>query len=371
MNYYDLSPKDKKQSPGRLGFKVATIIVAICVLFVTLAYSGFTNGRWVSFSPIEMSGVIGGNHTHWQVGNCTSESRDRSISTIYKINAAFEDNYILAKNTSRIALAPIVSEMQKALRELRELSPDACGQLVQTKLIDAYDEAIHLFLSFTGENVAGAGTEDIDKRLQSAYRYVIVYEYDPSAPFLLGDAIKWTNALYAYSPTPEGLNYLAQLNVNQCDGYELWLRVLDSEFLATRHYVNPGLFGDSTPIPTPPICAGHQWLDTPTPTTTPAPTPTPKSFHVVFRIEGEDGAKYSVQYLENESKSTSAQTIDDVDALWEHSFAAFAGTRVTFRVIDKARSHTPSCIILVDQKSVFRKTKAQGDYSVTCEAVVH
>lgn len=371
MNYYDLSPKDRKQSPGRLGFKVAIIIVVICVPLVALVYSWLANGHRTSLNFIEIPGLIGKDSTRQQVRKCTNESRDQSISAIHKINAVFEDNYILAKNTSRIALAPIVSEMQKALRELKEFSPDACGQLVQTKLIDAYDEAIHLFLSFMGENAAGAGTEDIDKHLQSAYRYVIVYEYDLSAPFLLGDAIKWTSALYAYSPTPEGLNYLAQLNVNQCDGYELWLRVLNSEFLAMRHYVNPGLFGDSTPIPTPPMCAGHQWLDTPTPTTTPAPTPTPKSFHVVFRIEGEDGAKYSVQYLENESKSTSAQTIDDVDALWEHSFAAFAGTRVTFRVIDKARSHTPSCIILVDQESFTYKTMVKGDYSVTCEAVVH
>ena len=48
---------------------------------------------------------------------CTTAARDQFVKDASRINGAFEDSFALASGTSRIALSPIVANMQSAARK--------------------------------------------------------------------------------------------------------------------------------------------------------------------------------------------------------------------------------------------------------------
>lgn len=71
-----------------------------------------------------------------------------------RINDAFEDSYVLALSSPRIALTPVVRDMQQLAREMAELDSDQCGPEVQEAFAEGYGEAIEMMLTFTQDSDA-------------------------------------------------------------------------------------------------------------------------------------------------------------------------------------------------------------------------
>jgi len=199
---------------------------------------------------------------------CTTAARDQFVKDASRINGVFEDNFALASGTSRIALSPIVANMQSAAREMKALTVDDCGRLVQEKLAAAYDEAVAMFLAFMKESSAGTGLIEVGTQLQAAYRFLLAYQMDASAPFLLQDFFAWSKNENNKLPQPPELTYLSEIEGRRarCDDYEMVERLSFSYYEASIHYGTSDVLRDMAKevmlTPTPELCNGHIWLDT-------------------------------------------------------------------------------------------------------------
>ncbi|MBW7885843.1 MAG: hypothetical protein H3C34_25065, partial [Caldilineaceae bacterium] len=73
-----------------------------------------------------------------RAAGCSLAGRDAFVAQAERINNAFEDSYLLALSSPRLALTPVVRDMQVFAREMEELAADPCGVIVRDHLVAAY-----------------------------------------------------------------------------------------------------------------------------------------------------------------------------------------------------------------------------------------
>ncbi len=380
--------------PKRRKSKIPFVVTFLAVVLVFGTLGAIFARNWVPPTiplPKIAAFVVGPtsvvNFSRQKASKCTNGARDQFVKDATRINEVFEDNFVLAGGASRIALAPIVADMQGAAREMKALPVDDCGKVVQKRMTTAYSDAIDMYLEFMKESPGIAGVDSVNGELQNAYRFLFVYQSDISAPFILDDIFAWIkNGDEKISQPPE-LAYLdAVVNKNsRCDDYDLLSRLTSDSYASSinRYNVSKSLsemVAKAALTPTPVLCAGAAWLDTPTPTITPTPTvtqtptptPTPTPTAVPrtmqFRIDSKNSKDtYSVEYQIGNEKMV---VIDNVDMTWEHTFISTRGIQLLFRIIDRDRGDSATCTILVDGKILAQKERGKGDKSVTCKATV-
>lgn len=248
-------------------------LVIISLLIIAAVFFAQSKGE---FANISLPGVAAEptsslDFVRNKAAGCTTAARDQFAKDAIRINGVFEDSFILASGTSRIALSPIVADMQRSARDLGALVVDDCGKLVQEKMTAAYDGAIAMYLAFMKGSSSGAGLMESSTQLQMAYRFLLAYQMDMSAPFLLQDFFAWSKNENNKLPQPSELKYLSEINGKRarCDDYEMIERLSFSYHEATTHYSEPGILLDlareAMLTPTPELCSGYVWLETPSP----------------------------------------------------------------------------------------------------------
>ncbi len=172
--------------------------------------------------------------------DCTVEARDAFVKEADRINEIFEDNFVLAGGTSRIALAPIVANMQGATRDLKALPVDVCGKIVKEKLATAYDGAVDMYLEFMKELPGGADSYTVNLNLQKAYRSLFAYQHDLSSPFIFEDLAVWDKNIEKKIPQPTELAYLEAITnkSSRCDDYDYFLKVVLDSYAASINRYN-------------------------------------------------------------------------------------------------------------------------------------
>ncbi len=380
MSQYNLSRPKKKRS--RIPFLIALSILALSAgaIAAYLTQSKSPVATLSSVAKIIAEPTSSLNAVRAKAKDCTVESRDAFVKDANRINEVFEDNFVLAGGTSRIALAPIVADMQGAARDLKALPVDDCGKLVRDALATAYDDAIDVFLAFMRDDSGSTGLIMIGTQLQSAYRSLLAYQADVFAPFLLEDFFAWSRNENNKLNQPPELKYITDIEDGKarCDDYEMIEMLSFSYHQASTHYGASGvlmeLAEEAMLTPTPELCNGAAWLDTPTPTVTPTPTatqtpaPTAVPRAMQFRIDSKNSNDtYSIEYQIGDEKLVVA---DNVDPTWEHTFISTRGVQLLFRVIDRNRGDLASCVIVTDGEILLQKEMGEKDKSVTCTATV-
>ena len=387
MSQYNLSRPKKKRS------KIPFFIV---LSFFALSAGAIAAYLTQSKSPaVTLSSVVkiiaeptsSLNAVRERARDCTVEARDAFVKDANRINEVFEDNFVLAGGTSRIALAPIVANMQGATRDLKALPVDVCGKIVQEKLATAYDDAVDMYLEFMKEIPNDAGVDSVNGKLQDAYRFLFVYQSDLPAPFILEDLLAWMKNEEEKLSQPPEFAYLNEITSKsyRCDDYDFLLRLTSDSYAASINHYNVSKYVSERIAvllltPTPALCNGATWLDTPTPTITPTPTvtqtptPTPSPTQTAvprtmqFRIDSKNSNDtYSIEYQIGDEKLVVA---DNVGSTWEHTFISTRGVQLLFRVIDRERSDPASCVIVADGEILSQKEMGEKDKSVTCTATV-
>lgn len=380
MSQYNLSRPKKKRS--RVPFLIVVSIFALSAgaIAAYLTQNKLPATVLPGIARIVAEPTSSLNAMRAKAKDCTIEARDQFVAAASRINEVFEDSFILAGGTSRIALAPVVANMQGATRELKALPVDACGKLVQENMATAYDDAVDVFLAFMRDDSGSAGLMATDIQLQSAYRSLLAYKLDVFAPFLLKDFFAWSRNENNKLPQSPDLKYISEIEdgKTRCDDYEMIERLAFSYYEASTHYGASGILLDMAKeamlTPTPALCSGATWLDTPTPTGTPIPTATPSPTPaavpqaIQFRIEGRKGSgDYSIEYQIGNEKMVA---VDSADSTWGRTFVSGRGVQLLFRIIDRGRNDPATCVIVIDGKIVAQKTRGEKDKSVTCTATV-
>lgn len=378
MNQYRLT--SQKSGNSRRWAIVATTVVVIFILGIIAVSKSTKSVPGSPLAILQPQPTSAMDYVRKKADKCTGDSRDSFIKQANRIHQVFEDNFVLALSTSRIALSPVVGEMQRALRDLRQLATDACGEVTRSHLADAYEEAIGVFLSFMKQERESADLFALQEQLRDAYRFLLVYKDNLFAPFLLEDLLV-PYQVEEKTPVPPELIYLSLLKPGQsrCDDAELVRKVFSSFWEASSHFDGSTIISNIGLTPTPPMCDGIRWLDTPVPTNTlpppatlaptntPTITPTPIARSVLFKMDADAEQTYKVEYAEN---SASKRTLEGIDNAWSHSFVANQGDTVILIIADSSGTSSPSCIVLIDGKELIRKTKGSGDKTATCKMIV-
>ncbi len=237
------------------------------------------------------------------------------------------------------------------------------------------------------DNPGGVNSDTANSNLQKAYRSLFVYQHGLSSPFIFEDLAAWDKNIEKKLPQPSELAYLEVITDkgSRCDDYDYFLKIVLDSYVASINRYNVSKY-DSEKVaeamltPTPKLCNGATWLDTPTPTITPTPTvtqtptptpsPTPTAVPraIQFRIDSENSNDtYSIEYQIGDEKLVVA---DNVDPTWEHTFVSTRGVQLLFRVIDRNRGDLASCVIAADGKILAQKERGKSDIAVTCTATV-
>ena len=135
MSQYNLSRPKKKRS--RIPFLIALSIFALSAGAIA-AYLTQNKSPIValpSIAKIIAEPTSSLNAVRERARDCTVEARDVFVKDANRINEVFEDNFVLAGGTSRIALAPIVADMQGATRDLKALPVDVCCLLYTSRCV--------------------------------------------------------------------------------------------------------------------------------------------------------------------------------------------------------------------------------------------
>ncbi len=248
-------------------------VIVILILITAVAFFAQSNGKLASIPLLNIAAepTSSLDFVRKRAEGCTTVARDQFLKDASRINGIFEDSFALASGTSRIALSPIVADMQRAAREMKALTVDDCGKLVQSELATGYDEAVAMFLAFMKEDSAGTGLIEVSAQLQKAYRFLLAYKMDASAPFLLQDFFVWLKNENNKLPQPPELTYLSEIEGKRarCDDYEMVERLNFSYYEASIHYGTSDVLRDIAKeamlTPTPELCDGRVWLVTPQP----------------------------------------------------------------------------------------------------------
>lgn len=192
---------------------------------------------------------------------CTEDERVAFLKDATRINDVFQDNFHLAVSVPRIAMAPIISELQKGARELKQLTPDPCGKIVLSHMINAYDIGIEALLGFAGQNLDQSSVDTAGSLIQLQMREFGAYQVDMVGPLIAEDLarlVELTNKKVSSIPAELVYVQLYQEHKMNCKDAAFMERVLSSIVKATRdNFSDLGLaqalkgFADKTPTPAP------------------------------------------------------------------------------------------------------------------------
>ena len=183
---------------------------------------------------------------------CTESARVSFINEAIDINNRFQDSFLLAQQTPKIALAPVVSSMQKAMRELEQLKPDSCGQIVKAHMLNEYRFATQAMLDFMAYSFGIDTTEKFKKAYELAW--FGAYQIDIAGPFLIDDQVRLRAIEDKSQPVPDGLQYFKDLKDKKlgCQDAEFIQRVFDA--VVTETTKADGFLSADRETPTPAPC---------------------------------------------------------------------------------------------------------------------
>jgi len=93
---------------------------------------------------------------------CASQT-ESYIRDIDPLVDEFLDTWQVAESTSRIALSPLVRDMQRAHRELQDVAPPECAEDGSNRLILGVGSIIDGFIAFMGEEDDAAVSRKVER----------------------------------------------------------------------------------------------------------------------------------------------------------------------------------------------------------------
>lgn len=112
---------------------------------------------------------------------CAQEAQvwsEEAKDIVYRLN----DLTTLGSSTARIALVPIISDLQALRREAEALEPPACAQEANTALVIAIRETTDGFLAFAAQEPEGVVTmhfERVGRQLEKVTSFIIQTHIPP------------------------------------------------------------------------------------------------------------------------------------------------------------------------------------------------
>lgn len=139
---------------------------------------------------------------------CSPEMQAAFVEAARRINDSFEDSYFLAMSSARIALTPVVRDMQQLEREMAALETDACAEIVQKDLVAAYGAVTDEIMTFMQDTDASVSVFLLEYDLRDATQQLELYALSPEALTYNLDTAQHSEAIReGESPAPE-LAYL-------------------------------------------------------------------------------------------------------------------------------------------------------------------
>lgn len=143
---------------------------------------------------------------------CSPETQAAFVEAARDINDSFEDSYYLAMSAARIALTPVVRDMQQLTRDMAALETDACAKLVQDELVDAYGNVTDEVLAFMQESESSVSTFTLEYDLRNATQHLELYALSPEMLLYDLDVSKRADAIREGKLEEAELDYLKTFN---------------------------------------------------------------------------------------------------------------------------------------------------------------
>lgn len=165
----DRKGKDRDAGPLRRSL-VGTVAVA-------LALTALGVGAAVGFLPWEPWAGDKGDTS--AVGECGEKDAKKVDATITPSVDRFRDAQSRARSTSRIALSPVIGEMQEARREFEALDLPSCAEQAGSTQVRAMNLYIQAYIAFLGQEpdsyVSGLMTEALKAYLEAAVEWSTIH----------------------------------------------------------------------------------------------------------------------------------------------------------------------------------------------------
>ncbi len=94
------------------------------------------------------------------------------MDELNQVAGRWDDANTLAGSTSRIALSPVIAQLQEARRQADALQPPGCAKMIRNYLVDYMDTTIEAYIMF----MADEPESSITKKFESAHRSFEQYE---------------------------------------------------------------------------------------------------------------------------------------------------------------------------------------------------
>jgi len=141
---------------------------------------------------------------------CSPQTQAAFVKEARRINDSFEDSYYLAMSAARIALTPVVRDMQQLARDMAALETDVCAKAVQDELLEAYGEVTDEVLTFMQDSDAYVSTFLLEYGLREATQHLELYALSPQALLYQLDIAERSDALREGEPVAPQLAYLKE-----------------------------------------------------------------------------------------------------------------------------------------------------------------
>ena len=82
---------------------------------------------------------------------CSSDDALATQDVIWPMHVEFSDHVDRLSSTSRIALEPVIADMQRVIRDLRSEEVPRCASALQADLVKAWDAMTDAALAFQGD----------------------------------------------------------------------------------------------------------------------------------------------------------------------------------------------------------------------------
>jgi hypothetical protein len=93
----------------------------------------------------------GGEEEIPSLSGCSPKEARAAVDVMTPLIEEFSDHFDRAGSTSRIALSPVIGDMQRTLRDLRSQEVPSCATAIQADLGEAWDTAIDAALAFQSD----------------------------------------------------------------------------------------------------------------------------------------------------------------------------------------------------------------------------
>ena len=121
--------------------------------------------------------AVSGNSVVVVHKNDDADALKIALDDLKKRDRRWEDSVALAMRTSRIALAPVVADMQNQSRELEGLSLPKCLSTAKPYLIENRVETVNGFLTFmSGSRADALAAEHAENAVRATRNYQMVIE---------------------------------------------------------------------------------------------------------------------------------------------------------------------------------------------------